>query len=84
MVGILALCCRLVKGCLSIGIQNTGEYVGLKGSKVWQRRFCQRQTSELDFDYSVDTADMFLQPTSDKAHDDLSNLADDVKGKVRG
>jgi len=66
------------------GIQNTGEYVGLKGSKVWQRRFCQRQTGELDFDYSVDTADMFLQPTSDKAHDDLSNLADDVKGKVRG
>jgi len=66
------------------GIQNTGEYVGLKGSKVGQRPFRQRQSCELDFDCSVDTADVFLQPTSDKAHDDLSNLADDVKGKFRG
>ena len=65
------------------GIQNTGEYVGLKGSKVRKRRFCQHQSCELAYDCSVDTVNMFLQPTSDKAHDDLSNLAADVKGKVR-
>ena len=60
------------------GIQNTGEAVGLKGSKVRAHtpqvliRLCGLPYRWL----------LYAQPAHDKAHEDLDNLAKDAKSKL--
>ena len=58
------------------GMQNTGDALGLKGSKVSvDSRGSLTPSAEIQRPCTAQT-------TTAKAHDDLSNLADDVKGEL--